>query len=173
MPMSGGLPAARRVRISGMKSRADVYCTLIPVAFVKAAVTFRNASFSLPPHSESTSIEFALRFAVFALIAVAVIAATTSASRTVNAMNGLRRFTPSSSLAAAGWLPPFHDPTSPLLSPRVARIVPSERGSLSSPRGERLLRLRIEDVELLRGDRERHLVARLHFLVGGDESYDL
>ena len=91
--MSGGFPAAIRVRTSGMKSRAEVYSTLMPVAFVNAAVTLRNASFSLPPQSERTSIEPALRFVGFALIAVAVNPAARTASVMADAMSDLRRFT--------------------------------------------------------------------------------
>jgi hypothetical protein len=63
------------------------------VAFVNAAVTLRNASFSLPPQSERTSIEPALRFVGFALIAVAVNPAARTASVTADAMSDLRRFT--------------------------------------------------------------------------------
>src|SRR5256885_961931 len=92
MPMSGGFPAARRVRTSGMKSRAEVYSTLMPVLAVKAAVTFRNASFSLPPQSDSTSMEPALRFVGFALTAPAVNPAASTASATANVMNRLRPF---------------------------------------------------------------------------------
>src|SRR5947209_13864943 len=92
MAMSGGLPAASRVRTSGMKSRAEVYWTLMPVLAVKAAVTFRNASLSLPPQSDSTSMEPALRFAGFALPAVAVNPAPRTASATASVMNLLRRF---------------------------------------------------------------------------------
>src|SRR5207253_4902847 len=93
MPTSGGFPAARRVRTSGMKSRADVYWTLMPVFAVNAAVTFRNATFSLPPQSERTSMEFALRFAGFAPTLVAVRPATSRMSAKANATNDLRRFT--------------------------------------------------------------------------------
>src|SRR6476646_375535 len=90
--MSGGFPAAMRVRTSGMKSRAEVYSTLMPVAFVNAAVTLRNASFSLPPQSERTSMEPALLFVGFALIAVAVNPAARTAGVTADAMSDLRRF---------------------------------------------------------------------------------
>ena len=89
-----------------MKSRADVYFTSMPVFLVKASVTFRNASFSLPPHSEKTSIEPALRFVGFALIAVAVKPAPTTASATANVMKRLRRFNSILLLVAAGRSPP-------------------------------------------------------------------
>jgi hypothetical protein len=56
-------------------------------------VTFRNASFSLPPQSERTSIVPALRFVGFALIAVAVNPAARTASATADAISDLRRFT--------------------------------------------------------------------------------
>src|SRR6185436_2679065 len=82
---SGGFPAASRVRIAGTKSRAVVYWTSIPVFALKAAVTFRNASFSAPPHSERTSIFPAERAAGFELAVaanVAAIAPSTTASRT-------------------------------------------------------------------------------------------
>src|SRR5881409_2450938 len=92
MAMSGGSPAARRVRIGGMKSRADEYLTSMPVFFVNAAVTFVKASFSLPPQSEKTSMEPALRFVGFALIAVAVSPAASKASATADAMSDFRRF---------------------------------------------------------------------------------
>src|SRR5215212_11064202 len=82
---SGGLPAASRVRIAGTKSRAVVYCTSMPVFFLKAAVTFRKASFSAPPHSERASIFPAERAAGFELAVAAndaAIAPSTTASRT-------------------------------------------------------------------------------------------
>src|SRR5436309_12370622 len=109
MPMSGGFPAARRVRTSGMKSRAEVYSTLMPVLAVKAAVTFRNASLSLPPQSDSTSIEPALRFVGFALPAVAVNPAPRTASAMANVMNLLRCFNLILLLVAAE-VPPSLDP---------------------------------------------------------------
>jgi len=56
---SGGFPAASRVWIAGSKSRAVVYLTVIPLCFVNAEVTLRNAAFSLPPQSERTSMLFA------------------------------------------------------------------------------------------------------------------
>jgi hypothetical protein len=65
----------------------------MPVLAVNAAVTFRNASFSLPPQSERTSIEFALRFVGFALMAVAVNPAARTARATADAISDLRRFT--------------------------------------------------------------------------------
>ena len=52
--MFGGLPAARRDRMTGRKSRAVSYWVLIPVSAVNLASTLSKASFSLPPHSEST-----------------------------------------------------------------------------------------------------------------------
>jgi len=76
-----------------MKSRADVYFTLVPEFFVNASVTFVKASFSLPPQSEKTSMEPALRFVGFALIAVAVNPAARTASATADAISDLRRFT--------------------------------------------------------------------------------
>src|SRR3954464_5702218 len=94
MPISGGFPAASRVRISGMKSRAEGESTLLPVAFVKASVTFRNASFSLPPQSERTSIEPACFFVGFALIAAAVKPAARMAIAQADAISDLRRITP-------------------------------------------------------------------------------
>src|SRR5258708_3025042 len=93
MPTSGGFPAARRVRTSGMKSRADVYTTLMPVSFVNAAVTFRNASFSLPPHSERTSMEFGLWLGGFAVVGVGVNPAGRTGSGTADAISDFRRFT--------------------------------------------------------------------------------
>jgi hypothetical protein len=65
----------------------------MPVDFVYASVTFRNASFSLPPQSERTSIEPALLLVGFALIAVAVNPATSTTSATADAMSDFRRFT--------------------------------------------------------------------------------
>jgi hypothetical protein len=70
-----------------------VYATLVPVWAVKAAVTFKNASFSVPPQSERTSMEPALRFVGFALIAVAVNAAARTASATADAISDFRRCT--------------------------------------------------------------------------------
>src|SRR6266542_2817630 len=113
---SGGLPAARRVRITGTKSRAVVYSTLVPVFCVNASVTFRNAAFSLPPHSERTSILPAERAAGFELAVaanVAAIAPVTTASSTSQE----RRFNSILLLQAAGfpgrhvWSTPRFDST--------------------------------------------------------------
>ena len=83
----------------------------MPVFAVKAAVTFRNASFSLPPQSDSTSMEPALRFAGFALPAVAVNPAPRTASAIANVMNLLRCFNLILLLVAAE-VPPSLDPGS-------------------------------------------------------------
>src|SRR5437870_7520756 len=159
MPMSGGFPAARRVRTSGMKSRAEVYSTLMPVSLVNAAVTFRNASFSLPPQSERTSMELALRFVGFALIAVAVNPAARTASATADAISDFRRFTRILLL---------------LLDPRCSsRCYLQRRGLVLAPRREVQLRLGVENVKLVRLDRELDLLACLHLLFGRDERDDL
>src|SRR5438309_4551895 len=57
MATSGGVPAARRALMSVRKSRPAVYFTSMPLAALKAAVTLRNASCSLPLQSEKTSID--------------------------------------------------------------------------------------------------------------------
>ncbi len=67
----------------------------MPVFFVNAAVTFRNAAFSLPPHSERTSIVpafFAAGFALLADPAVAAVTATMAPSATASRTSQERRF---------------------------------------------------------------------------------
>src|SRR5262245_43256773 len=155
--MSGGLPAAMRVRTSGMKSRADVYFTSMPVAFVNAAVTFRNAACSLPPHSESTSIEPAWRFVGFALIAVAVNPAARTTSATADAISDFRRFNSILLLFSPPCLPGWY----------------LQESWLFGWGREVQLRLRIEDVELLHRYGELHLLARLHLLFRRDQGDDL
>src|ERR671930_400482 len=142
---SGGLPAASRVRITGSKSRAPVYVTSIPVLSVNAFVTLRNASFSLPPQSERTSIFFAAGFE----LAVAANVAATTPSTTASRTSQERRFK-SIPPRSGGWLG-RHFPWSP------RPILP-----LSTGRNEALLRVRIEEVQTLGRDGEFHVVADLH-----------
>src|SRR4051812_38183115 len=157
---SGGLPAASRVRMTGSKSRAVVYSILIPVFFVNAFATLMNASFSLPPQSESTSMLPALCAAGFELAVAANVAATvlsTKASRT----NQERRFN--------------------FIPPRPRRLLPGRH--LYSPwppilpfstrRNEAFLGLRVEEMQLVVRNRELDPVADFDLSLARYERHDV
>ena len=74
---------------------------VLAAVIVNADVTFRNAAFSLPPQSDSTSIELAFLLSVFARTAVAAIALIPTATATAKATSHKRRFTNASSSGAA------------------------------------------------------------------------
>src|SRR5205085_1656230 len=155
--MSGGSPAANRVRMSGMKLRADVYLTSMPEFAVNCFATLRNASCSLPPQSERTSTEPALRFVGFAPICDAVRPPASSATKTASAKRDFRRFTSNLLLLV--------DPS----FPRRCYIAPS----FSFRRGQAQLRLRVEDMQFVDVDRKLDFVACRHLLVRWYERNDL
>src|SRR5689334_4823847 len=119
-----------------------------------------NASFSLPPHSESTSILPAERAAGFEL-AVAANVAATAPSTTASTASQERRFNsiPPRPRRPASWPPLFRAPRA---------ILPFSTG-----RDEAFLGLRIEHVQVLVQDRELDLVTDLDLPVARDESHDL
>src|SRR5947208_3139364 len=132
----------------------------MPLDFVNASVTLMNASFSLPPHSERTSMVPADRAAGFEL-AVAANDAAITPSTTASRTSQDRRFKsiPPRPGRLASRPPLFKAPRA---------ILP-----LSTRRNETLLGLGVEEVELVVRDREIHVVAHLHLPLARDERNDL